>query len=122
MLFVQVALSFVGAFVSLLVIAAINIAMGNRYSLPLLLAPFGASATLLYVRFASLRIAYSLLAQDQDLTLCWRICLTLSSLCRVWLHSLLRNLAMSLLECCSPAWQASSRVHCLVHTSLPEPH
>ncbi len=46
----QMVLSFIGAFGSLLVIAGITLGIGNRVSLPLLLAPFGASTTLLFVR------------------------------------------------------------------------
>ena len=46
------ALSFIGAFGALLVVAGINIALAGRISLPLLLAPFGASATLLFVSSA----------------------------------------------------------------------
>ena len=49
LLLLQMVLAFIGAFTSLLVIAAINSAIGGRISLPLLLAPFGATCTLLFV-------------------------------------------------------------------------
>ena len=110
----QMALSFIGAFGALLAVAGINIALAGRISLPLLLAPFGASATLLFVKSGLLT---ALLQKCRGIP-AWHIgdasaltALTVVHSCRPWGLSRLPNLAMSSVECCYHARQGCSLAH-----------